>query len=188
MSSRLKKRYNEEIKKQLNDKFKYANPMLIPQLRKVVINMGLAEVCRDKNAMQDHVNELTVLAGQKAVATKSRKSISNFKLREGMPVGARVTLRADRMYDFVERLVNIAAPRILDFRGFEPKGDRQGNVSIGITDQQIFPEIDLDAVKRSQGMTITFVTTAETDEEALELLRLLGVPFKNMEVVVATAA
>lgn len=188
MSSRLKNRYNEVIRQQLQEKFGYANPMQIPRLRKIVINMGLAEVCRDKNLMNDHLNELTVLAGQKAVMTKARKSIANFKLREGMPVGARVTLRGERMFDFLERFINIACPRILDFRGFPAKGDGSGNVTLGINDQQIFPELDLDAVKRSQGMHVSFVTTAETDEQAIEMLRQFGVPFKEHEVIVSTAA
>ena len=188
MSSRLKKRYEEEIRKELNEKFKFRNKMLIPQLRKIVINMGLAEVCRDKNLVQDHVNELTRLAGQKAIITKARMSIANFKLREGMPVGAKVTLRGQRMYDFLDRFVNLVCPLIADFRGFNSKADGRGNMTLGLTDQQCFPELDLDAVKRSQGMHISFVTTAQDDEECVELMRLLGIPFKDRPVVVAPAA
>jgi large subunit ribosomal protein L5 len=146
--------------------------------------MGCAEAAKDKNALQDHVNELMMLTGQKPVVTKARKAVSNFKLREGQSVGIKTTLRGERMYEFMDRFCNIVSPRIRDFRGFNPKGDGQGNYSLGLNDQQIFPEIDLDAVKRSQGMHITFVTTAQTDDECIELLRLLGLPFKNLPVSV----
>lgn len=182
--SRLKKHYNEKVKKQLQEKFGYSNPMKIPSMRKIVINMGCAEAAKDKNALQDHVNEMTMLSGQKPIVTKARKAISNFKLREDQPVGIKVTLRGARMYDFLDRFNNIVTPRIRDFRGFNPKGDGSGNFTLGLDDQQIFPEVNLDAVKRAQGMHISFVTSALTDEECIELLRLLGVPFKNIPVSV----
>jgi large subunit ribosomal protein L5 len=175
----LKKNYNTQIKKQLQEKFSYENPMMIPALKKVVINMGLAEASKDKNALQDAQNELTMLSGQKPILTKSRKAIANFKLREGVPIGAKVTIRGKRMYDFVYRFVNIVCPRIRDFRGFSGKGDGRGNFTLGLDDQQVFPEIKLDLVKRTQGMHISFVTSAETDEECMELLKLLGIPLKR---------
>ena len=183
--SRLKKRYSAELKPELQKKFGYENPMQIPGLVKVVINMGIAEASKDKNQIQDCVKEMTMLSGQKPIITRAKKAISNFKLRENQPIGIKVTLRGQRMYDFVDRFVNIVCPRIRDFRGFNPKCDGQGNFSLGIDDQQIFPEINLDEVKRAQGMNITFVTSAKTDEECVELLRLLGVPFKNLPILVA---
>lgn len=185
MSSRLKDRYNTVVKGELREKFAHANLMLIPRLDKIVISMGLAEAVKDKNALQSHLNELTLIAGQKAVATKAKKAISNFKLREGQTIGAMVTLRGERMYDFMYRFCNLVCPRISDFQGFKPKGDGRGNYSLGIKDQQVFLELNLDEVKRSQGMNITFVTTAEKDEECIELLRLLGLPFKNLPICVA---
>ncbi len=185
--SRLKKRYNDEIKKQMQEKFGYKNVMQIPMMRKIVINMGIAEASKDKNSMQDCIKEMTALSGQKPVFTKARKSIANFKLREGTPIGIKVSLRGQRLYDFMDRFFNIVCPRIRDFRGFEIKADGRGNYTLGINDQQIFPELNLDEVKRTQGMNITFVTTAQTDEECIELLRLLGLPFKNLPVVVAAA-
>lgn len=183
--SRLKKRYQDEVKKELLKKFGYDNPMKIPALKKVVINMGIAEASKDKNLIQEHVTELTMLSGQKPIITKARQAISNFKLREGQPIGIKVTMRGTRMFDFVDRFFNIACPRIRDFRGFPVKCDGRGNFTLGLDDQQIFPEVNLDAVKRSQGMNITFVTSAETDEECVELLRLLGLPFKNLPISVA---
>ena len=183
--SRLKQRYKEQIKDDLQKKYQYPNPMMIPALKKVVINMGIAEAAKDKNQIQDCIKELTALSGQKPILTRAKKAISNFKLREGQPIGIKVTLRGRRMYDFVDRLINIVCPRIRDFRGYSPKCDGRGNFSLGLEDQQVFPEINLDAVKRAQGMHITFVTSAETDEECVELLRLLGLPFKNLPVVVA---
>ena len=148
--------------------------------------MGCAEASKDKNAIQDHLGELTLIAGQRPIITRSKKAISNFKLRQGQAIGLKVTLRGKRMYDFVERFCAISSPRIRDFRGFEMKGDGRGNYSLGLEDQQIFPELNLDQVKRAQGMNITFVTTAERDEECIELLRLLGLPFKGAEVVIPT--
>lgn len=184
--SRLKKRYNEVVKAELQSKFSFKNPMMIPKLLKVVVHMGIAEAAKDKNAMQDCIKELTLITGQKPIITKAKQSIANFKLREGTPLGLKVTLRGARMFDFVDRLFNIVSPRIRDFRGFNPKGDGRGNYSLGLEDQQIFPELNLDEVKRSQGMHITFVTNAPTDEQCVELLRLLGLPFKNLPVVVTT--
>lgn len=183
--SRLKKRYLEEVKAQLQSKFGYDNPMKIPALRKVVINMGIAEASKDKNTIQACVNEMTALSGQKPIITKAKKAISNFKLREGQPIGIKVTLRGVRMYEFIDRFFNIVCPRIRDFRGFPTKCDGRGNFSLGLDDQQVFPEINLDDVKRAQGMHITFVTSAHNDEECIELLRLLGLPFKNLPVSVA---
>lgn len=183
--SRLKKRYLATVKPELQSKFNYKNPMQIPGLVKLVINMGIAEASKDKNLVQDLVKELTVLSGQKPIITKAKKAISNFKLRENQPIGIKVTLRGERMYDFVDRFVNVASPRIRDFRGFSSKCDGRGNWTVGLEDQQVFPEINLDAVKKVQGMHITFVTSAQTDEECVELLRLLGVPFKNLPISVA---
>lgn len=183
--SRLKKRYFDEIKPNMQKKFEYGNPMQVPGLVKIVINMGIAEASKDKNAIQDCLKEMTALTGQKPIITKAKKAISNFKLREKQPIGIKVTLRGVRMYDFLDRFVNIVCPRIRDFRGFSTKADGSGNYSLGLDDQQIFPEINLDEVKRAQGMNITFVTTSKTDEECIELLRLLGVPFKNLPIVVA---
>ncbi|MCB1111372.1 MAG: 50S ribosomal protein L5 [Chlamydiales bacterium] len=183
--SRLKKRFNEKIKAELNTKFNYPNTMMIPSVKKIVINMGVAEAAKDKNALQDCFNELTLISGQKPIITKARKSVSNFKLREGSPIGIKVTLRGKRMYDFMDRFFNIVCPRIRDFRGFATKCDGKGNYTLGLDDQQVFPELNLDNVKRVQGMHITFVTSAEKDDECVELLRLLGLPFKNLPVSVA---
>lgn len=177
--SRLQKRYKEEVKNILQERFKYLNPMLIPALKKIVISMGLAEATKDKNAMQDCIKELTSLSGQKPIITKARKSVANFKLREDQAIGLKVTLRGNRMYDFMDRFCNIVSPRIRDFRGFPLKCDGSGNYSLGIEEQQIFPEIDLDKVKRTQGMNITFVTSAENDEECRTLLQSLGLPLEK---------
>jgi large subunit ribosomal protein L5 len=183
--SRLKQRYLAKVKPELQEKFAYANPMQIPGLVKIVINMGIAEASKDKNSIQDCVKEMTMLSGQKPIITKAKKAISNFKLREDQPIGIKVTMRGQRMFDFLDRFVNIVCPRIRDFRGFPTKCDGMGNYTLGLEDQQIFPEINLDEVKRTQGMHITFVTSAKTDEECVELLRLLGVPFKNLPIAVA---
>jgi large subunit ribosomal protein L5 len=177
--SRLQKRYKEEVKTVLRERFKYENTMLIPSLKKIVISMGLAEASKDKNALQDCVKEMANLSGQKPIMTKARKSVANFKLREGQAIGLKVTLRKKRMYDFFDRFCHIVSPRIRDFRGFPIKCDGKGNYSLGIEEQQIFPEINLDEVKRTQGMNITFVTSATNDEECIELLRQLGFPFKT---------
>ena len=175
--SRLKKKYNEEITKALLSKFSYKNTMCIPRLEKIVISMGLAEAVKDKNIIPDCINELSLISGQKPVVTKAKKSISNFKLREGQALGLKVTLRSKRMYDFLDRFSNIVCPRISDFRGFKKKGDGRGSYSLGLKEQQIFPELNLDDVKRDQGMNITFVTTAKSEQECIELLTLMGLPF-----------
>lgn len=177
--SRLKERYLKEIKAALQEKYKYPNPMLIPVLKKVVISMGLAEAAKDKSTLQDALNELAVISGQKAQLMRAKKSIAGFKLRKEASVGAKVTLRGKRMYEFVDRFCNISSPRIRDFRGFPVKCDGQGCYSLGLDTQQIFPEINLDLVKRTQGMNITFVTTCATDAECVELLKQLGLPFKQ---------
>lgn len=177
--SRLKKKYVEEIKPALLEKFKYPNTMMTPVLKKIVISMGLAEASKDKNELQTCLKELAVISGQKPLLTRSRKAIAGFKLREDQPIGAKVTLRGKRMYDFMDRFFNIVCPRIRDFRGFPLKCDGRGGYSLGLDDQQIFPEINLDLVKRTQGMNVTFVTSALTDEECVELLRQLGLPFKH---------
>ena len=183
--SRLKKRYLEEVKAALQERFAFTNPMMLPRVLKIVINMGIAEASKDKNSIQDCVSELTQLSGQKPVITKAKKAISNFKLREGQPIGIKVTLRGSRMYEFMDRFFNLACPRIRDFRGFPSKCDGRGNYTLGLEDQQVFPDINLDEVKKTQGMHITFVTSAKNDEECVELLRLLGLPFKNLPITVA---
>ncbi len=177
--SRLQEKYEKSVKPALQEKYGYKNLMLVPALKKIVISMGLAEAVKDKNIVQDHFEELSLIAGQKPVITKAKKSISNFKLREGYPVGLMVTIRGKRMYDFIDRFCNIIAPRIRDFRGFEKKCDGQGNYSVGITDQQIFVELNLDKVKRTQGMNIACVTTAPNDEQCIDLLAQMGFPFKR---------
>lgn len=179
--SRLQKKYREQVKQALQEKFAYKNPMLIPKLTKVIISMGLAEATKDKNALQEHAKELMMLSGQKPIVTVTRKAIANFKSRKGQPIGLKVTLRQKRMYEFFDRFCNIVSPRIRDFRGFPTKCDGRGNYSLGLQDQQIFPEVNLDEVKRTQGMNITFVTTAKNDAECMELLKLLGMPFKVPE-------
>lgn len=181
--SRLMKKYKEEVKEQLEKKFGYPNPMLIPSLKKIVISMGLAEASKDKNAIQACQKEMTMLSGQKPILTRTKKAIANFKSRKDQIIGLKVTLRNKRMYEFLDRFCNIVAPRIRDFRGFPTKCDGRGSYSLGLTDQQVFPEINLDEVKRTQGMNITFVTSARQDDECVELLRMLGFPFKNKEEV-----
>ncbi len=175
----LTETYKTQIVDNLKKKFNYKNIMQVPKMKKVVINMGIADALKDKNAIQDCINELTMISGQKPVITKAKLSISNFKLREGQGVGLKVTIRGQRMYDFIYRFVHIIAPRIRDFRGFNTKCDGRGNYSLGIDDQQIFPELNLDKVKRAQGMHITFVTSAPTDAECYELLKEMGIPFKK---------
>lgn len=179
--SSLKEKFETEIKPAMRKKFGYKNVMQIPRLNKVIISMGIAEITKDKNAIADAREELALLSGQKPIERKAKKSIANFKLREGQPLGLKVTIRGQRMYDFLTRFCHIVSPRIRDFRGFNRKGDGQGNVSIGLEDQQMFPEINLDKVKRNQGMNVTFVTNAQTDDEGLELLTLLGIPFKKQK-------
>ncbi|NRA90066.1 MAG: 50S ribosomal protein L5 [Simkaniaceae bacterium] len=177
--SRLKKKYLEEIKESLKKKFSYENPMNIPALKKIVISMGVAEALKDKNVIQDSVKELALISGQKPIVTRAKKSVANFKLREGQAIGLKVTMRGKRMYDFLDRFSNIVCPRIRDFRGFKKKGDGRGSYSLGLSDQQMFPELNLDEVKRDQGMNITFVTSASKEDECLELLDKLGVPFER---------
>ncbi len=181
--SRLMKKYQEEVKAKLAEKFSYENPMLIPSLKKIVISMGLAEASKDKSAVQACQKELTLLSGQKPILTRTKKAIANFKSRKDQIIGLKVTLRRKRMFDFLDRFCNIVAPRIRDFRGFPIKCDGRGSYSLGLTDQQVFPEINLDEVKRTQGMNITFVTSSKTDDECVELLRSLGFPFKTKEEV-----
>lgn len=177
---RLKKKYKDEIIQHLMDKFQYKSIMQVPKLVKICLNQGIGAATSDKKAVDNAAKEMTMITGQKAVITKARTSISNFKLREDMPIGVRVTLRHDQMYDFLDRLIAVALPRVRDFRGINDKSfDGRGNYSMGITEQIIFPEIDLDKIPKITGMDITFVTTANTDEEALELLKTLGLPFKN---------
>ena len=178
MASRLKEKYLNEVVPGLQEQFKYTNVMAIPKLDKVVINIGLGEVTQNPKALDAAINDLTLITGQKPVVTKAKKSIAGFKLREGMPVGVKVTLRGDRMYEFVDRLVSVALPRVRDFRGVSPKSfDGRGNYSLGLKEQLIFPEIEYDKIDKIRGMEIVFATTAKTDEEGRALLKLLGMPF-----------
>ncbi len=179
---RLKQKYQEEVVPALMEQFQYGSIMEVPRLVKISLNQGVGAATQDKKLVDSSAEELTLIAGQKAVVTRARKSISNFKLREGMPIGTRVTLRQERMYEFLDRLVSVALPRVRDFRGISDKSfDGRGNYSMGITEHIIFPEIDIDKVSRISGMDITFVTTAKTDAEALALLKGLGLPFKNQK-------
>jgi large subunit ribosomal protein L5 len=177
---RLKAKYREEVVPALMEQFGYKSIMEVPKLQKICINQGLGKATQDKKVVENALKEMTAIAGQKAVPTKAKKSVSNFKLREGMTIGARVTLRDVKMYEFLERLVSVALPRVRDFRGINDKSfDGRGNYSMGVTEQIIFPEIDLDKISSIQGMDVTFVTSANTDAEALALLKLMGLPFKN---------
>ena len=175
----LKKEYAERIAPALMKQFNYSSPMQVPVLKKIVINEGLGAATQDKKIIDVAINEITAITGQKAVATVSRKDISHFKLRKKMPIGVMVTLRRERMYEFLERLIRVALPRIRDFKGIESKFDGNGNYSLGIKEQIIFPEINIDNIMRLNGMNITFVTTAKTDEEGYALLKEFGLPFKN---------
>ena len=176
--ARLKDKYLNEVVPGLQEQFKYTNVMAIPKLDKVVINIGLGEAVQNPKALDAALNDLTLITGQKPVVTRAKKSIASFKLREGMPVGVKVTLRGDRMYEFVDRLLSVALPRVRDFRGVSPKSfDGRGNYSLGLKEQLIFPEIEYDKVDKVRGMDIIFVTTAKTDEEARELLTLFNMPF-----------
>ncbi len=178
--SRLKEMYSAEIKDAMMKKFGYKNVMQIPKLEKIVINMGVGEARENAKILDAAVKDLETITGQKAVVTRAKKSVANFKLREGMPIGCKVTLRGEKMYEFTDRLVNLALPRVRDFRGVNPDAfDGRGNYALGIKEQLIFPEIEYDKVDKVRGMDIIFVTTAETDEEARELLRLFGMPFKR---------
>ncbi|RDB31390.1 50S ribosomal protein L5 [Candidatus Similichlamydia laticola] len=174
----LEKRYREQVRPALLERFQYSNVMQVPRLVKVVINMGVAKVGKDRGALQDSENELKALSGQKPILIRSKRSVASFKMRQGQPVSVLVTLRKRKMWDFLYRFVNICCPRIRDFRGFRKSGDKMGNYTLGVQDQQIFVEVDLDAVRRQQGMHITFVTSAKSDAECLELLSALGMPFQ----------
>ena len=178
--SRLKDLYSNEIKDAMVKKFGYKNVMQIPKLDKIVINMGVGEAKENAKVLDTAIKDLETITGQKAVVTRAKKSVANFKLREGMPIGCKVTLRGEKMYEFTDRLVNPALPRVRDFRGVNPDAfDGRGNYALGIKEQLIFPEIEYDKVDKVRGMDIIFVTTAETDEEARELLTLFGMPFKK---------
>jgi large subunit ribosomal protein L5 len=180
LQPRIKKNYQDQVVKSMLDKFQYKTIMQVPKLQKICVSQGIGMATSDKKLTDNAVDELTLITGQKAVKTKAKKSIANFKLREGMPIGARVTLRNDRMYEFLDRLINVALPRVRDFRGISSKSfDGRGNYTLGVTEQIIFPEIDLDKIPRITGMDITFVTSAKSDAEALELLTLMGLPFKQ---------
>ncbi|WP_026897890.1 50S ribosomal protein L5 [Daejeonella oryzae] len=177
---RLKSKYKEEIVTALKDKFQYKSVMQVPRLSKIAINQGVGAAVTDKKLIDNSIKEMTTITGQQAIATKSKKDISNFKLRKGMPIGVRVTLRDNQMYEFLDRLIAVALPRIRDFKGINDKGfDGRGNYTLGVTEQIIFPEINIDQINKIMGMDITFVTTAKTDVEALELLKQFGLPFKN---------
>ena len=179
---RLRQRYLDEIAPGLREQFEYDNVMQVPGVVKVVVNMGVGEAARDAKLMDGAVRDLTAITGQKPLVQKARKSIAQFKLREGMPIGAKVTLRGDRMWEFLDRLLSLALPRIRDFRGLNPNQfDGNGNYTFGLTEQSMFHEIDMDRVDRQRGMDITVVTTARTDEEGRELLRRLGFPFRSTE-------
>ena len=181
LAPRLKGRYKSEIAPALKAKFGYKNVMQIPTLTKVVVNMGVGEAARDSKLIEGAIRDLATITGQRPQVTRSRKSIAQFKLRENLPIGAHVTLRNDRMWEFTDRLLSIALPRIRDFRGLSPKQfDGKGNYTFGLTEQVVFPEIEQDKIDRTRGMDITLVTTAKTDEEGRELLRALGFPFREM--------
>jgi large subunit ribosomal protein L5 len=177
---RLKELYVKEIRKELNDEYKYKSSMAIPRLEKIVLNMGVGEATMDKGVLDSALEEMTIISAQKPVLTYAKKSVSNFKLREGMPIGVKVTLRGSQMYDFLDKLISIALPRVRDFRGINRASfDGRGNFSFGIREQIIFPEINYDKIKKVRGMDITIVTTAKSDDEAFALLRAFGMPFRD---------
>ena len=179
---RLKTKYADEIRSSLKEKFQYKSVMEVPKLQKIAINQGVGGATTDKKLIENAIKEMTTITGQQAVAALSKKDISNFKLRKGMPVGVRVTLRDNTMFEFLDRLVAVALPRIRDFKGINDKGfDGRGNYTLGVTEQIIFPEINIDQINKIAGMDITFVTSAKTDVEALELLKQFGLPFKNQQ-------
>jgi large subunit ribosomal protein L5 len=181
-TARLKEKYMNEIVPAMKERFQYKSIMQVPKITKICINRGIGNAVSDKKLVDNGVDELTTITGQKAVATKAKNSVSNFKLREGMPIGARVTLRGDRMYEFLDRLMTVALPRVRDFRGVNDKGfDGRGNYTLGVKEQIIFPEISIDKIKSISGMDITFVTTAQNDEESYELLKAFGMPFMNVK-------
>ena len=176
--TRMRAKYEEEVRKALMEKFGYKSPMQIPKLDKIIVNIGVGEAKDNAKALEAAVSDLAIITGQKPVITKAKKSVANFKIREGMNLGCKVTLRSDRMYEFLDRLFNVALPRVRDFRGINPNSfDGRGNYALGIKEQLIFPEIDYDKIDKIRGMDIIFVTTANTDEEARELLSLMGAPF-----------
>jgi large subunit ribosomal protein L5 len=177
----LEKKYKEEIIPALMKEFSYKSVMQVPRLEKIVLNQGVGSTIADKKIIEVATEEMTMITGQKAVQTRSKKDISNFKLRKKMPIGVRVTLRRDQMYEFLDRLISVALPRIRDFRGIESKMDGQGNYTLGVPEQIIFPEINIDKVSKINGMNITFVTSASSDEEGFALLKELGLPFKNVK-------
>lgn len=178
--TRLKDKYLNEVVPGLQEKFNYKNVMAIPKLEKIVVNIGLGEAVQNPKALDAAIQDLTLITGQKPIVTKAKKSIAGFKVREGMPIGVKVTLRGDRMYEFADRLLNVALPRVRDFRGVSPKSfDGRGNYSLGIKEQLIFPEIEYDKIDKVRGLEVVFATTAKTDEEGRELLKLLGMPFAN---------
>ncbi len=179
---RLKNKYRKEVVPALQKEFSYSSPMQVPVLQKICLNQGVGDAVADKKLIDSAINEMTTITGQKAVATYSKKDISNFKLRKGVPIGVRATLRGNVMYEFLDRLISAALPRIRDFRGINDKGfDGNGNYTLGVTEQIIFPEINIDKVSKIMGMDITFVTSTQNDEEALALLREFGLPFKNQK-------
>ncbi len=178
-TAQLKKVYTDTIAPELIKQFGYSSAMQVPQLKKIVVNMGLGVATQDKKLIEVGINEVTTITGQKAVATYSKKDISNFKLRKKMPIGVMVTLRRQRMYEFLEKLIRVALPRIRDFKGITTKFDGRGNYTLGVSEQIIFPEVNIDTITRIQGMNITFVTSAKTDEEGFALLKAFGLPFKK---------
>jgi len=176
---RLYELYKNEITPKMMEKFQYKNVMQVPKIERIVINIGVGEAIQNPKALDGAVNDLTTIAGQKPVVTRAKKSIAGFKLREGMPIGCKVTLRGDRMYEFLDRLINLSLPRVRDFRGISPEAfDGRGNFSLGIKEQTIFPEIEYDKIDKIRGLEVNIVTTAKTDEEARELLRSMGMPFR----------
>lgn len=180
MEARLQQRYQEEVAPNLKKEFEYRTPMQVPRLNKITLNMGIGDAARDRNALDQAITDLTAITGQKPVITKARKSVAGFKIREGMPVGCKVTLRRERMYEFLDRFIQVALPRIRDFRGLNPNSfDGQGNYAMGVTEQIIFPEVDYEKVDRIRGMDIIFSTSAATDEEAKALLEGFGMPFRS---------
>ena len=186
---RMKQVYDDRIVKAMTEKFGYTNPLQVPKIEKIVLNMGVGEATQDKKRVEQAAQEMELIAGQKPVVTKAKKSIAQFKLREGMPIGCKVTLRRERMYEFLDRLVTIAMPRIRDFRGLNPKSfDGRGNYAMGLKEQLIFPEISYDKVDKIRGMDIIVTTTAQTDDEARELLRLFGFPFTGLQAEMPKAA
>ena len=178
--NRLKEKYETSIRKELTEKFNYTTPMQVPKLEKIVVNMGVGEAVHNSKALEDAIEELTVITGQKPIATKAKKSIANFKLREGMPIGAKVTLRGERMYEFLDKLVSIALPLVRYYHGISGNSfDGRGNYTVGIKEQLIFPEINFDKISKVRGLDIVIVTTAKSDEEGRALLTLMGMPFRN---------